>query len=237
MTDKVVELEASDLFAMGVNFHENGSSSPATRDPAMVIGATGDVQCEKMINARTDYTNSFGYCNDTPDIKADLSTHLTEFGNVVDGKMVSQMVITFAAGIQATVDMTGHNHDDNPHAAGLPIGHADVSAAVPASAGEGVPDFGLTLGTDATPNSATLTFSSNHIDREDTDGAHWAGKSITFRAELVFGILGIPTSVTVAAIETDLTGWIVDTHGPDDSNSDFDGFNITAHRHFDLTTV
>lgn len=238
MTDKVVALEASDLFALGANFHEQGSSSPATRDAANVLDSVGNVQCENMINARTDYTNSFAYCNAVPDIKTDLGTHLTTFGDVFDSKIITQLVINFPGpGQQATVDVTGHNHDDNAHATGLLVGRADVSAAVPASSGLGVPNFGLTLGVNATPVSATVTFTMNHVEREETTGDHWVGKNITPRAELSLEILGLPTSQTVAAIESDLTGWTVDTNGPSDANQDFDTFAITAHRHFDLATV
>ena len=73
----------------------------------------------------------------------------------------------------------------------------------------------------------------NHIDAEDSDGEHWVGTNTTFRAELTLEIRGIPTSQTVAAIETDLTGWTVDTNGASDGNQEFDTFNITAHRWFD----
>jgi len=104
---------------------------------------------------------------------------------------------------------------------------------VPASAGFGVPTFGLVVGDNATPISASLAYSMNHIDEPDANGEHWVGKNTTFRVELNIETLGLPTSQTVAAIETALSGWTVDTNGPADGNQELDRFIITAHRHYD----
>lgn len=234
MADKSVDLGGSNLFGLGANFHAQSSESPHQRDASNILDASGNVECETMINNRTEYTNNFAYCNATPDIKTDLATILTTFGAVADSKLQTATTINFSAGEYATVDITGHNHDNNAHSASV-AGVADVSAAVPAGAGFGVPDFGLTVGADSTPISASIAFSLNHIDENDANGEHWVGKNTTVRAELNLELLGLPTSQTVAAIETDLTGWTVDTNGPADGNQELDRFIITAHRHFDLT--
>jgi hypothetical protein len=236
MADKTVALEASNLVNLGANFHVQDSGTRGMRDQSRISDAQGNIQCETMINARTEYNNTYDYCNATPDIKGDFGSLLTEFGNVQNSKVITELVINFNSGQYAGGTVQAHNHTDNAHAAGLSIGYADVSATIPASAGFGCPSFGLTLGTDATPVSATLTFRMNHIDREDADGAHWVGKNIAPEATLQLTTLGIPTSQTASAIETDLSGWTVDEFGPTDSNSDFDGYVITAHRTFDLAT-
>jgi len=115
-------------------------------------------------------------------------------------------------------------------------GVSDMSDALAASEGFGVPDWGITLGDNATPISATLSFSFvNHIDENDVDGEHWSGTNTTPKAELSIELLGIPTSVTVAALETDMTGWTVLTNGPADDNQALDRFLITAERYFTLT--
>lgn len=234
MADKSVNIGGTNLFSLGANFHSKNSSSIHGRDPSNINDASGNVECETMINNRTDYSDSYDYCNATPDIKTDLGAVLTAFGTVLDSKQPTGLVINFNEGAYASVDITGHNHDNNAHAS-TTQGVADVSGAVPASAGFGVPDFGLTLGTDATPISASITIGLNHVDANDANGEHWVGKNITYRADLTMELLGLPTSQTVAAIESDLTGWTVDTNGPSDSNSEFDKFAITAHRFFDLT--
>jgi len=233
MADKSVDLGGSNLFGLGANFHAQSSESPHNRDMANMLDASGNNECETGINNRTEYSNSFAYCNGTPDIKTDLGTIASKFGAVTDSKAPTDMTINFAAGEYATLDISGHNHDNNPHT-WTTDNYSDMSTAIPAGAGFGCPDFGLTLGTDATPISATLTFSLNHIDEQDADGEHWVGKNTTPRCELSLETLGLPTSQTVAAIEGDLTGWTVDTNGPADGNQELDRFIITAHRFFDI---
>jgi len=234
MSDKVVGIGGSNLFSLGDNFHAQSSDSPHQRDASNMLDAAGNNQCETMINNRTEYTNNFAYCNATPDIKTDLGTVLTAFGTVADSKLPTALNINFAAGQYATVDITGHNHDSNPHTLAL-SGVADVSAAVPASAGFGVPDFGITLGDNSTPISASISISLNHIDENDADGEHWSGTNTTFKVDMSIELLGLPTSLTVAALESDMTGWTVDSNGGSDNNQSLDHFTITAHRYFDLT--
>jgi len=234
MADKSVDIGGSDLFSLGTTqFNVQTSSSPHARDAANMLDAAGNNECETMINNMTNYSANYAYCNATADIKSDLGTLLTAFGTVLDGKLPTALNIQFAFGEYATLDYTGHNHDDNEHTLAV-CGVADVSAAVPALAGFGVPDFGLTVGDNSTPTSASISFSYNHIDAPGTDGEHWAGTNTTFRAELSLELLGIPTSITVAQIETDLSGWTVDTNGGTDGNQNLDHFVITAHRFFDL---
>jgi len=235
MADKSVSIGGSSLFAANATyFFPQSSESPHQRDAANMLDGSGNVQCETMINNRTEYTNSYAYCNGTPAIGTDLSTLLSAFGAVADSKLQTALTINFTAGAYATVDITGHNHDNNEHTLSV-SGVADVSGAVPASSGFGVPSYGLTVGADSTPISSTLSFSLNHIDENDADGEHWVGTNTTVRAELTLELLGLPTSQTVAAIEGDLTDWTVDTNGGTDGNQELDHFIITAHQHFDLT--
>lgn len=237
MSDKVVDMLATDLFALASEFSEQSSSSIISSERSNIMDPSGNIECETITNEKTDYQNSYAYCNATPDIATDLSAALTEFGNVVSSKIVTELSITFEAGKYATVEIAGHNHTANAHAAGISIGYADVSAAVPAAAGFGVPTFGVTVGSNATPIRASIRFSMNHIDKADTAGGHWVGKNTTPTAELSMEFEGMPTSQTRAALETDLTGWTVDGCGPSDSNQDFDKFAVTAHRYFDLATA
>lgn len=230
-------MEASTLFGMGANFNPQNSNSDLRLDAANILSATGDTACETMVNERTEYANPFAYCNATPDIKTDLATMLTKFGDVHDSKKVDTLTINFEKGQYATVDVAGHNHSDEPHAAGLADGYCDASGTIPAASGFGVPDWGLTLGANATPISASVALSGNHIDREGTDGNHWQGKTTTFRADLTLTTEGVPTSVTVAAVETDIAGWTVDSINATDGNQDFDGYVFTLHQFLDAATV
>ncbi len=237
MADKSVDLGGSNLFAANAAyFFPQSSSSPHERDMANMLSASGDIQCETGVNNRSSYTNTYAYCNSTPAIHTDLATLLSTFGAVADSKLVTALTINFTAGQYATVDITGHNHDDNEHTASV-AGVANVTSIVPAGSGFGVPAaaFGVVLGTNSTPISATLAFSLNHIDELDSTGEHWVGKNTTVRAELSLELLGIPTSTTVAALEAGMTGWTVDSNGGTDGNQELDHFVITAHQNVDLT--
>ena len=237
MADATNNMEASTLFGAGANFNPQSSSSSVGVQPANIMDATGNIQCETMVNEMTTYNNSLAYCNATPAIGADLATLATNFGDVHDSKKVDTLSINFEKGQYATVDITGHNHTANAHVAGLPMGYADVSASIPGSAGFGCPDFGLALGANATPISATLSFSNNHIDREGADGNHWQGKNTTPRAELSLTVEGLPTTTTIAAAEVDLSGWTCDSVEATDGNQDFDGYVFNLHRHYDIATA
>ena len=229
-------MEATNLFGLGANFNPQTSNSDLRLDAANIMDAKGNNECESMVNERTEYANPYAYCNATPEIVTDLATVLTKFGDVHDSKKIDTLTITFEKGQYATLDIAGHNHTDNPHVAGLPDGYCDVSSSdvIPAGSGFGVPDWTLVLGDNASPISASIAFSGNHIDREGTDGNHWQGKTTTYRADLTLTVEGVPTSITVAAVETDLTGWTVDSINATDGNQDFDGYVFALHMFFDL---
>lgn len=231
MADASVGLNATDIFGLGGNFHAQNSSTRTVLERAMILDANGNNQCETMINQMDEVTTSYAYCNGTPDIASDLGTFLTQFGDVQNSYIITQLVINYSAGQYATVDVTGHQHNANTHAAGASIGYADVSASVPASSGFGVPTMaGVTLGDNASPISQSITLSMNHVDAMDADGAHFVGKNITPTADTTVTYQGVPTTAQP------FTNWTTDSYGGDDANSDFDTYEVAAHRYFDLAT-
>jgi len=226
-----VAIEATDLFSLGGNFNPVSSSTRTALDRAMIMDAVGNQQCETMINSRSEVTVSYAYCNASPDIKTDLALFATKFGDVQNSYIITQLVINYTAGGYATVDITGHQHTDATHAAGLGVGYADVSAAIPTTSGFGAPLVpGVTLGSNATTASVSITFSMNHVDLLAADGTHFVGKNITPTADISVAFEGVPTTAQP------LTGWTSDGYGGDDSQSDFDKYEVTAHRYFDLAT-
>jgi hypothetical protein len=229
-------MEASDLFGLGANFNEQTSNSDLRLDAANIMDKSGNIECETMVNERTEYSNPFAYCNAVPDIKTDLATMLTKFGDVHDSKKVDTLSINFEKGQYATLDVAGHNHTVNPHVAGYDDGYCDASGTIPDDSGFGVPSFDVTMGDNASPISAAVSLSGNHIDREGADGNHWQGKTTTFRAELTLTTEGVPTDITVAAVELG-SNWTVDSINATDGNQDFDGYVYTLHRHFDAVTA
>ena len=87
-----------------------------------------------------------------------------------------------------------------------------------------------------------MSFGS-HNDIVDEQGQHLAGRNITPRAELSIDFEGIPTSSTKALLNADfnsninaMLGAIADTIDKNDSNTEFDTFNATAHAHTTLAT-
>lgn len=228
MADAVVDLAASDLFSLGGNFHAQRSTTEHVQTSTPTLDSAGNEQCETMVGGMTNYECEYEYCNAIPAIGTDLSTFLTAFGGVSNSKIVTRLEIGFSAGKNATVKITGHNHDANAHSTGT--GAANVSAAVPSGAGFGVPTFtGVTLGTVSTPIEATLVFEMNHVDRDGSAGTHFVGKNITPKATVSVKYQGVPTTAQP------MTDWTTDTYGSGDANTDFDTYTVTAHRWFDLT--
>lgn len=223
----------SDLFAAHSDLHEQTSSSVETSETVIMRDALGNVECEKLgLNTITEYSNSYGYCAGSPDIESALGTLLTTFGAVFSAKLPLQIVVNFASGEWATVDVTGHQHAENLHMAGatdtvnLTTGSGDL---IPSSSGFGVPTWpGMTLGSDCAAVAATLTCTMEHVDTQDGAGDHFVGKNMTPKAELSLEFIGTPS------VEA-LTGWTITSTGDSDAIDDPDARQITAHRYFDLT--
>ena len=221
----------TDHFSAGANFHEQRSTLTIEETNAMILDALGNKECETSgLNTLTRYENEYAYCNAIPDIATDLGVLLTSFGEVAGSAKVDELSIHFEEGQYATVTIRGHQHAEAPHS--TLEGLADVSAAVVAAAGFGVPIItGQVPGADATPISMDITFRATHVDRTGADGNHFAGKSITFRADATTTWLGIPTT----ALPTNWTTDSVTGATGNDSNQDFDEFVWTGHIFFDAT--
>jgi hypothetical protein len=197
--------------------------------------ASGNVEAETMINSRTEYKATYKY--EGTSLATDLSTYLTEFGNVVTGFSntniaVTEMSVRFEAGQYPTIDMTGHVHTANPHEAGTAAGYINCQSCIASSAGFGIPTWsGQTIGANATPSSASVTISFNHVDKIAQNGTHFAGKNIRGQATMTESFIGLPTTPTP-------TGWTADSYSTSvaDSNEDFDTSEWSGHRYYDLAT-
>lgn len=250
MADATIDLQASNLFSLHANFKTSTSGTGETSTNVTVMDELGNVSCETNIFDITNYTQSAGYCGS--DFVADFGTFLAQFGDVQNSKIVTGVTVNMTAGEYCTVDVEGHNHATNPHVAGLTVGYADVSDFLPHELTEafsgwngfGVPDFGITVGDNASPSSATVTFAMNHVDQAGESGQHLVGKNITPRCELSMDFSGIPTSNTTTLLNVDfaantnsMLGAIADSTDLNDSNSEFDTFSFVAHAHPALATA
>jgi hypothetical protein len=250
MADATIALEASNLFGLAAAFNTTDSTTSVKRTNVQALDELGNVACQRSVGTQTEYTQTANYCG--TDFVSDLGTFLTKFGDVQNSKIVTGLSVTLSAAGYVTVQVTGHNHAENAHAAGLTVGYADVSNFFPHETGEpfkswdgfGVPTFGVTVGDNASPSGASVTFSMNHIDTNDQNGDHLVGKNITPKCELKMDFEGIPTSNTAALLEadfgvmtSDMLVPLVDSTDSSDANSKFDTFSFTAHANPLLATA
>jgi len=223
MADKSVDMQATDQFAMSANFEEQSSTNNDLQDYATVQDADGDVAggCEDAgSNKRNEYTSVYGYCG--TDIVTDFGTFLTTFGEVQDSKAVTEIQVVFRLDAYPEVTVTGHNHDNNAHTA---LDDADLSGVIPASTGGiGCPDIWANADGDSDPTNVTVRFSLEHVDANDSDNEHWVGANKNFRVDVTAEYIGTPSLTT--------TNWKVDSSQATDSNSEFDGTTVAAHRFY-----
>ena len=251
MADAVVALEAENLFGLPSGFNTSASTTNVVETNVAVNDEVGNVECQRNIADITNYTQNASYCGS--DFVGDLATFLTQFGNFQTIGVVTGLTINMSAGEYVTVDITGHQHAANAHAAGLTLGYADVSDFLPHEAGEafvawdgfGIPsEYSVTVGANSSASSASVSFTMSHTDQMDESGDHLVGKNITPRCELSMDFVGIPTSNTPTLLEADfdvntndMLVPLVDSTDTNDSNSDFDTFAFAAHANTDLATA
>jgi len=253
MADATIALEATNIFGLPSGFNTTSSGINVVETNVAVNDEVGNVECQRNIADMINYSQSATYCG--TNFVGDITTFLTQFGNAQTGTVtavVTGISLSMSAQGYVTIDLTGHNHAENAHAAGLTLGYADVSDFLPHEAGEafvawdgfGVPDFGVTLGDNASPSGASVTFSMNHVDQMDESGDHLVGKNITPRCELSMDFIGVPTSNTASALETDfdvntndMLSPLVDSFDTNASNSDFSTFAFVAHANTDLASA
>jgi len=250
MADAVIALEASNLFGFPADFNTTDSSTSIKRTNVQALDELGNVACQRSVGEQNEYSQTVNYCG--TGFVTSMGTFLTKFGDVQNSKIVTGLTINMTAAGYVTVQATGHNHGTNAHAAGVTVGYSDVSNFLPHEATEpfvawngfGVPTFGVTVGSAASPSSATVTFTMDHKDANDQNGDHLVGKNTTPKCELKMDFEGIPTSNTATLLEADFGVMtndmfvpIVDSTDSSDSNSKFDTFSFTAHANPLLATA
>ena len=230
MATPVVGFGPIDHFSADVEFHEQDSSKTVNETSAMILDASGNEEAETTgLDTRNDFEDAYDYDGTGTDLKTALGTLLSQFGDVHNSVKMDELGLHFEAGQYAKMTLTGHNHVENAHVA-TTDGYSDVSGVLPGGTVFGVPTLaGQVNGDNASPISMDLTFRGTHIDRVGSDGNHFAGRTITFMAELSCTFLGIPTTALP-------TSWTMDTESdstnPNESNTNFDEYVITAHQYF-----
>jgi hypothetical protein len=225
-----VAINATDYFDAPATLHAQSSSQNRVETSVQTKDADGNVVCETGgLNSTNEFQTVYKYCpSTTADIKTDMGTLLTEFGAVRDSKIVTEITITYEPGDYATVTVNGVQFLEE---AVTTINEADVSAAVPASSGFGVPTLaGVTLGDNASPNALEIRLGYNLVSAQGADGNHFATQAAgEFRADGSAGYVGVPTTLQP------VTNFITDSFEVSDGNSDFDAAGWTGHRFFTMT--
>jgi len=142
-----------------------------------VFNGSGNYLCSAEYDSGDTFSLEADYCGSgAPDIVTGLGVLLSAFGDVVNVAVWPKIDVNFAAGIQASVKLEGHQHDTMPHIAAT-LRTADVSGVIPGASGLGVPDLITVMG-DVSPVNATVGFEMEHADKPGSDGVHFAGQNL-----------------------------------------------------------
>ena len=183
------------FYSLDAAFGSNNGVETPFQSFATAFDASGDYLCSSEYDLGINYAQSAMYCGGaSPDIVTSLGIMLSTFGIVVNSKQPTKLDFTFEAGIQATLDVDGHQHDSNPHVVGTPLNTFNCSSIIPAASGLGVPVL-IAITGDASEASASLSMELEHIDKPGADGTHFEGQNMRCHVTLSVDYAGQPATV------------------------------------------
>lgn len=232
MSDAAVGFGATDLFNLGANFKCQNSNSEETSEVLSFADANGHGAMLDNCNTTTRHKASYTYSG--TDLATDLAINIAKVHNSI---LVDKVSIRCQAKQPATIDIEGHQHSNNAHAASVTPGDfdgydMDLSALIGAAfAGKHIP---ATLpmansADDAACIGLTLDFSAEHADVENEDGDHHFGRSHSGVLQVTEEFVGAPTLTT--------TGFTVESDTDADQNRDGDRNTVRARKWLAATTV
>jgi len=212
------------FFSLDAAFGLNAGTETVFQSFATAFDGDGNYLCSEEYDTGINYANSAKYCGGAiPDIVTSLGIMLSTFGVVVNSKQPTKLDIGFEAGVQATLDVEGHQHDDNPHTA---LNTFDCSGIIPALSGSGVPVLIVITG-DADPVTASVSFEIEHIDKPGADGTHFEGQNMRCHVTLSVDYAGQPATV----VSGDWLNVILVKSNP---NDDTPTASVTAEQWIDI---
>lgn len=229
MADLVLARDATDVFALGGNFHAQSSTLNHTHKTLDKDGADGDSVCEATpFGGQTEVSVPYEFCG------ASMGTALAaalENGELKGGYIVTTIAITTSPDAGPQITLTGHNHDSNAHAATPALQTFAIPAAqitlLDSITDHGVVDFlaKKDLVTNITvPTASTWTFSLTHTDEDNDLGEHAVGENSKGKIDSTCDYIGTPTDFTVAS------PWVRDSYDTGDDNNTGDTTSISAHQ-------
>ena len=195
------------------------SSSNVVSDRAKALDASGNEAASNLHNERTEITDNY-----EASAVSGVAVLPATIGALVGTGIVTGIDVSTSATAFATLAVTSHNHTDNAHANTL----VQVAHGIADTVGFGAVDFlGGTAGSNASPESSTLSITCQHNDIVDKDGNHLIGEN--FDAMIVATTVwsGVPTTAVGA-------GWDVTSVETTDENTGFEKTTVTATKKLTL---
>lgn len=226
MAETVPTIASQNYFGLAASFGTKTSDTTEFQSFNPVFDADGNYLCSAEYDTGDNFNQEADYCGGgSPDIVTALGTLLTTFGEVATSGVVTKLDVTFAAGIQASVKVEGHQHDTNPHVIST-LRTADVSGVIPASSGLGVPSL-ITVAGSVSPVNATVSFEMEHVDKPGADGIHFSGQNMRCRVSLSIDYEGVASTPTAG----DWLNIIIASTNP---NDDTPTSTLTAEQWIDV---
>ena len=170
-------IEADNHASLSEAFGIKSSEKTEFKSFNPVFNGSGNYLCSAEYDKGHTYSMDADYCGGgSPDIVTALGVLLSAFGDVANSIYWPKIDVTFAAGIQASVKLDGHQHTENPHLEAT-LRTADVSGVIPAESGLGVPSL-ITVTGDVSPVNATVSFEMEHVDKPGAAGTHFLAQNI-----------------------------------------------------------
>jgi len=215
MSDKVIDLHATDRCALAGDFVPQESGITTSRTYGEILEADGNVLVWSNILGQTTAANcTYKYNNSTG-----LYSALPKLGALGNAYIITSITINSIWNDWPTITIEGHNHQYEPHINDR--NQWDLSTFLTLATGEfGVYDWaGLAAGEIGAINSS-ITASINHSDIDSYTGNHWNGQNITGKLSATINYIGEISNPIVA-------DWLVIDYNNDDDNESHDKTSVT----------
>ncbi len=231
MSTITADRQATDLFSLGNKFKARQSLSREMDDLARLLNSLGDVFTQTAVNGRTRSKTVYEY------VGSDLATDLTvKVGQVVNSILLDSVSLFFRKQQPVRLELAGHNHDDNAHAAAGSGEFDGFGLELSTLIGANVGAFGAPQNKPFTNSEASarqvglrLRYIAGHEDLQENDADHLTGTSfeglVTARCEY----LGEPS--------LDTTGWLLESYVVAEDDQEFDRRVMLACKTLTRTTA
>jgi hypothetical protein len=189
MADATITFGASQVFGDLSGWSEQNTSLNKTSQRASVLGLTGNEVAGKLYDEKTEASASYQANVDgsAPSLPANIGALLNS------AYILTGISVSTNWNAHVSMDLTGHNHTDNAHAASPALN--SVAHSITLTDGFGSTDFlGGTAGDNASVESSTIEITCQHEDKNQGDGKHLVGENYNPMITTTVTWTGEPTS-------------------------------------------